>query len=216
MSTISDFIADADLRSFFFDLADAGWFHYVFPFLLVYALVLTILNRVEIFQKNKAVRIVIAAIFGIFAIAFPISEGPCGSPIAGNFGITNGCTIGDLMISLFPGVTAFSIGILALYIVAAMLGVDLMSFLGKDESNQQVMRYILGFIGLIFVIFYFGLGYGWWDNFNSNFWLFEILRDPLLYIIIIFALLFFWISGEDGDSSRKDNANVVIDQRRQN
>ena len=197
MGVLSDWIEDVNFFDGIDTLVDGGFYHYLFPFLLVYAIVLTIMNRAEIFKDNKAVRVIIALVFGLFSVSFPITDNDCDAQ-----GVPNvesyGCTLGDFMIILFPGVTAFTIGILALYIVAAMLGVDLISILGKDEKNQQIMKYILGALGLIVGVYYYGKGFGFFDNgFDSDNWFFNLLRDPLLYILIVFGAIFYWISAED-------------------
>lgn len=200
MSRLSEWIEDIN----FFDgidiLLQGGFYHYLFPFLLVYAIVLTIMNRAEIFKDNKAVRVIIALVFGLFAVSFPITDNNCyadGVPGVNSYG----CTLGDFMIILFPGVTAFTIGILALYIVAAMLGVDLISILGNDPKSQQTMKYILGALGLLVVVYYYAKGFGFiQDGFDSDNWFFDLLRDPLLYMLIVFGAIFFWISSEDKPS----------------
>jgi hypothetical protein len=200
MGVLSDWISDVDFFEGINLLVDGGFYHYLFPFLLVYAIVLTIMNRAEIFKDNKAVRVIIALVFGLFSVSFPITDNNCAGQDIANVA-SYGCTLGDFMIVLFPGVTAFTIGILALYIVAAMLGVDLISLLGKDEKNQQIMKYILGALGLIVVVYYYAKGFGFInDGFDSNNWFFQLLRDPLLYIIIVFGAIFYWISAEDKPS----------------
>ncbi|NCC71168.1 hypothetical protein EOM09_06310, partial [bacterium] len=124
MVTVEEALANVDFRSFLQALYDGGWYHYIFPFMLVYAIVYTILNYVDVFKDRKPVKVIIALVFGLFAVAFPITgEGDC-------FGCQK--TLADFMMALFPGVTAFSIAILALYIVAATLGVDLNAFFGKN------------------------------------------------------------------------------------
>jgi hypothetical protein len=200
MGVLSDWIEDVNFFDGIQTLLDGGFYHYLFPFLLVYAIVLTVMNRAEIFKDNKAVRVIIALVFGLFSVSFPITDNDCSAEGVPS-GDSYGCTLGDFMIILFPGVTAFTIGILALYIVAAMLGVDLISILGKDEQQQQIMKYILGFLGLLVVAYYYGKGFGFFDNgFDSDNWFFNLLRDPLLYIIIVFGAIFFWISAEDKQS----------------
>jgi hypothetical protein len=191
MATIEERIADLDFYGFLRALYDGGWYEFVFPFLLVYAIVFTVLNYVTVFEGKKPVKAVIALVLALFSIAFPITgEGDC-------FNCQK--TLADFMMVLFPGVTAFSIGILALYIVAAMLGVNLLDFFGEGERNNLWIRVVLGGIGLIFVFYYFGLGFEWFDNdfSNSDFWLWELIRDPLLYVLIVFGLFFWWISGDD-------------------
>lgn len=200
MSQITDFFSDIEFYDIIQVLLEGGWYHYLFPFLLIYAVVLTILNKADIFKKNKATRVIIALVFALFAVAFPITDNNCYA--SGYGGITPGCTVGDFMVVLFPGVTAFTIGILALYIVAAILGVDLMRILGENEKSQQIMKYILGGLGLIVVLYYYAKGFGW-EGLNSNFWLWQLLSDPFLYIIILFGVIFMWVS-KDGDEPKSE------------
>lgn len=199
-SGLSDILRDINFQSFFGDLQQYGWFQYVFPFLLVYSIVFTILNQVELFRDKKPVKVIVAAVFGLFAIAFPLNQGAC------SYGFSNssGCTLGDLMMLLFPKVTALTMGILCLYIIAAMLGVDLVEFLGKDNDNNAVIRYSLGAIGLLIVGYYFGIGMDWWSSDFKNLWLIEFISDPLLWVIVVFAFFFWYISkDEDDEDTRK-------------
>jgi len=197
MASISEWLEDLDFHSFLYDLEKNDWFAYVFPFLIVYSVVFAVLNKVELFQDKKPVKVIIAFIFAMFAIAFPISDQSSCGIYGGGHALDGGCSIGDLMMSLFPGVTAFSIGILALYIVAAMLGVDLTKFLGDEEGDQKLLRYILGGLGLIIVIYYFARGFGW-DGFGgSGGGLSEFFEDPLLYMIIVFGLFFYYVGKEE-------------------
>lgn len=200
MGVISDFFSDIRFEDVIFTLVDGGWYHYLFPFLLIYAIVFTILNKAEIFKKNKATRIIVALVFALFSVAFPITDNNCYA--SGYGGITPGCTLGDFMIVLFPGVTAFTIGILALYIVAAMMGVDLLSILGKDEKNQKLIKYVLGGLGTLVVVYYYAKGFGW-AGLDGDFWLWDLLSDPFLYMIILFGAVFLWIS-KDGDSQEAE------------
>lgn len=199
-SAVSDFIRDLDFKSFLSDLDQGGWYEFVFPFLLVYALVFTITEKIHIVKDKKPVRVIISLVFALFAIAFPITgEGSS---------VGSGKTLGDLMMIMFPGVTAFAIGILALYIVIAMLGIDLMKFFGNDEKTNNILKYILGALGFFVVIYYFGTGFGWWYAGDSGEldWLFEILEDPTLYIILVFGLFFWWVTKDDTPKVKNDEA----------
>jgi hypothetical protein len=194
-SPILDAISSVDFYSFIYSLIDGGWIEFFFPFLLIYAIVLTIMNRAEVFKGNKATRVIIALVFALFSVSFPISR-TCNLDVTLSLGY---CTLGSYMTALFPGVSLFAIGVLCLYIIAALLGKDLTSFLGKD--NPAVV-YVLGGIGALIVLwqwasafFDFGYGYGYYD-----FWLLRLLQDPILYIVILFIVLFWWISKEDDPS----------------
>ena len=200
MGQVEDFFKDIELSEMFDVLISNGFYHYLFPFLLVYAIVLTILNKAEIFKENKATRVIIALVFGLFSIAFPITDDNC--DVSGVQTITDGCTLGDFMMTLFPGVTAFAIGILALYIVAAMLGVDLIELLGSNDDSKQIMKYILGALGFIVVVYYYAKGFGW-TGLDDDFWLWELLQDPMLYMVAALILIFLWISSDDGTNGNK-------------
>lgn len=201
MGTISEVLSGLDFGSFLVSLQQGGWFDFVFPFMLVYAVVFTILKNVELFKDKKSVRIIIALVFALFSIAFPItSETNCGF-VGGSYqsGVVPGCTIGSLMMTLFPGVTAFSFGILALYIIIAMLGVDLTKFFGdKDEYNKYVV-WILGGLGLIVVVYYFSLAFGW-TGFNTGSEIDRFFKDPMLYILILFGVFFWWVTKDEDNS----------------
>lgn len=197
MASISSWFSEVDFSSFLFNLEQNDWFAYVFPFLIVYTVIFAVLGKVELFKDKKSAKVIIAIIFSLFAIAFPISdENTCGI-YGGGHALNGGCSIGDLMISLFPGVTAFSVGILGLYLVAAILGVDLMKILGEDEKDQKIIRLVLGALGLIIVLYYFARGFGW-DGFGgTGGGIEEFFTDPLLYMIIVFGLFFYYVGKDD-------------------
>jgi len=207
MVVINDFFRDIRFDELISDLYQGGWYQFVFPFMLVYAVVFTILNKVTLFEDKKPVKVIIALVFALFAIAFPITgdSQTCGVSVSIN--TQYGCeTLGDLMMVLFPGVTAFSIGILGLYIVAAMLGVDLMVFFGNNDKDNNILKYILGAIGTLVVIYYYARGFGWlgFDDGSYTWWVNDLFRDPLLYVIVVFGLFFIWITKDEGVMKKPD------------
>lgn len=207
-----DEIGNVEFAGLFNALFQGGWFEYVFPFLLVYAIVLTILNNVPMFEKKKAVRVIISLVISLFAIAFPINGNFQSCGINNSVYTHSGCeTLGSLMMSLFPGVTAFSMAILALYIVAAMLGVDLMAFFGEGSEQNKILKYVLGGVGTLIVLYYYAKGFGWggFNDMGYLDWLFGpsgLLRDPMLYILAIIGILFWWITQDDKESSNNPKA----------
>lgn len=191
---VSEFLNDMEFENFFETLRGAGWMEYFFPLLLVYAIVFTILENVSIFQdteqkSKKPIRVVIALAFSIIAIAFPVND--------------SGATIGSVISELFPGVGVFAFGILGLYIVTAMMGIDLMQFLDNEGQNKWI-KYVLGGIGFIWVVFYFGEAMRWWNGVSwGNNWFVDLITDPFLWILVIAILLFYWISSEPDSTGRK-------------
>lgn len=53
-----------------FQMEQAGFFAYVLPFLLIFALVFGILTRTQIFKDNKAINGVIALVVGLLSLQF--------------------------------------------------------------------------------------------------------------------------------------------------
>jgi len=51
-------------------MEQAGFFAYILPFLLIFALVFGILTRTQIFKNNKAINAVIAFVVGLLALQF--------------------------------------------------------------------------------------------------------------------------------------------------
>ena len=50
--------------------AEYGFFSYLLPFLLIFALVFGILNQIKIFQESKAINGIIALVVGLMALQF--------------------------------------------------------------------------------------------------------------------------------------------------
>ena len=50
----------------------AGFFSYLLPFLLIFALVFGILNQIQLFKENKAINAIIALVVGLISLQFPI------------------------------------------------------------------------------------------------------------------------------------------------
>ncbi len=53
-----------------FQMEQAGFFSYVLPFLLIFALVFGILTRTQIFKDNKAINAVLALVVGLLSLQF--------------------------------------------------------------------------------------------------------------------------------------------------
>ncbi|MFP4402513.1 MAG: hypothetical protein ACLFPL_04765 [Candidatus Nanoarchaeia archaeon] len=205
-SPVLDAISSVDFYRFINSLVDGGWVEFFFPFLLIYAIVLTIMNRVEVFKDNKATRIIISLVFALFSVSFPVSQ-TCNIDVTLSLGY---CTLGAYMTALFPGVSLFAIGILCLYIIAALLGRDLTEFLGKD--NPTVV-YVLGGIGALIVLWQWGSAFFSFGGYGYDNWFIRLIQDPILYIIILFIVLFWWISKEDDPNYNYKTGNTEVNIR---
>jgi len=181
-----------DFQSIINSLRNSGWLQYFFPFLLVYAITYVVLDKIKLFEgkEKKPVRVIISLVFAITSIAFDVTQGH---------------TLGDLLYNLFPGVSALSVAILGLYIIMAMFDVDPMEFTG-DKDIDKYIKITLGVIGVIWLIYYFGLGLGYWNNVNwqDNF-VIRLLKDPTLWILVVMYFTFKWISSDETENKSKKN-----------
>jgi len=50
----------------------AGFFTYLLPFLLIFALVFGILTQIKLFKENKAINAIIALVVGLISLQFPM------------------------------------------------------------------------------------------------------------------------------------------------
>ena len=188
---LTNALSNIDFQGIIDSLKESGWLQYFFPFLLVYAITYVVLDKIKLFEgkEKKPVRVIISLVFAITSIAFDVTEGH---------------TLGDLLYSLFPGVSALSVAILGLYIIMAMFDVDPMKFTG-NENTDKIIKITLGVIGIIWLIYYFGLGLGYWDNvsWQDNF-VIRLLEDPTLWILVVMYFTFKWISSDDTSSEKKE------------
>lgn len=60
-----------DFGSFFSNLDQLGFFAFVLPFLLIFAMTYAILTQVPIFKENKGAGVLIAFALGLLALQFP-------------------------------------------------------------------------------------------------------------------------------------------------
>ena len=119
---------------------------YIFPFLLLYGLVFTILSsdKITIFRnKNgvlmKKVVIIISFIFASFGSVIEIGEGK---------------NLASFMEILFPNVTTIGLLILALYLVGSSLGYDFFrGIYRKDTTAYIIIFFVLLVFGISFFIF---------------------------------------------------------------
>jgi hypothetical protein len=148
--SIIDYISSTNPRSFFQILFDNGYYEYLFPFLLSFVLLYTILPYSKIFQNRKtkepikSVIFIVSLVISLFAVFFEISEG---------------ITLGKFMMMLLPNISSLTIGLLALYTITAISGYDL--FKGLFQKNYSSFLFIfIGIIGFGSVLYYLGIAVG--------------------------------------------------------
>ena len=144
---------------------------FIFPFLLLFAVIFTALQRVSLLKSNKA---------SVFVISFILS-------FAGvYFKTPSGNRLGHLMMKLFPNISVLSIGILALYVVGAVLGQDFFKGVFQKDTSSYIYQAV-GVLGLGSIIYFVGDHFGFFKFGTESYWNMIIL----VAIVIVGVLLLF-------------------------
>jgi hypothetical protein len=133
------------------DLDSLGFFSYVLPFLLVFALVYAILSQQPLFKENKGSALIIALAIGLLALQFDITS--------------------RFFAILFPNL-AKGLGVLVVALI--LIG----AFIGENQENKWIKNalFLIGFIIFFIVIInsFRNTGYGvytdfesWWNNYGA-------------------------------------------------
>ncbi len=127
----------ADLTSVVGNLEKLGFYDFVLPWLLFFALIFGILNKVEVLGKDKKINSIIAAVIAFFIVNFTPVGGISAyySTLFGVWGMVGGVL---LVLVLFIGVLGYKPG-------------DLTDVKGKDDKQKYPWAKPL--IGLVLVVF---------------------------------------------------------------
>jgi len=135
-----------NIGNIFSNLEQLGFFSYVLPFLIIFAIVFGILSKARIFGGNKSIDAIISLSVGLMALQFGI--------------------VSSFFAEIFP---RFGIGLSIILVILILTGL-----FRKDESEWQ--NYVLLGVGAIIAVviliqsaggFGFYSGYWWYDNWPS-------------------------------------------------
>jgi len=121
--------------------SNAGFFEYLLPFLLIFALVYGIMMRIQIFKDNKSINGVIALVVGLLALQFPM--------------------VPQFFAEIFP---RLGIALSIILVIMILLGL----FLNSEKDGDPTKYILLGVAGIILVVVLvktagaLGWSTGWW------------------------------------------------------
>ena len=199
MSKLTETIRDIDIGELLSVLYDSHYYEILFPFLLSFAVIYTVLERIKIFKykkganKDKPIKpalFIVSALVSYYGISFELSQG---------------YSVGNFLMMLFPNISALTMGILGLYIVGSIFAKDFFSGL-FDRKNSAFLVLIIGVIGIGSIIYYAGIAMGFWSDYpitNTGLWntifaiAFLILGIVFLFIpnMVPFALILLFVFG---------------------
>lgn len=166
------------------NLEQLGFFAYLLPFLLIFAIVYGILSKVKIFGDNKSVDTVISFAVGLMALQFGI--------------------VSNFFAGIFP---RLGIGLSIILVILILTGL----FRGGEESSWT--NYVLLGVGIIVAIviliqsaggFGFYSSYWWYDNWSS---MLAILIVGVGVVVVIIS------SGKNSEENKGIKSNGYYNLR---
>ncbi len=121
----------------------AGFFQYLLPFLLIFALVYGILTQVKLFKENKSINGIIALVVGLMAMQFPM--------------------VPQFFAEIFP---RLGIGLAVILVLLILMGMFI------DPKSGAIGYTLLGVAAIILIIVLvktagaLGWSSGWWWSDN--------------------------------------------------
>ena len=131
------------IGDFLNQLADRGFFSYLLPFLLIFAIVYGILTKIRIFKDSKAINAIIAFVVGLMALQFDF--------------------VHSFFSEIFP---RFGVTLAILLIILILVGL----FLNPESKAIDYVLMCVGALMLIIILIQtagvlgWETGYWWYDN----------------------------------------------------
>lgn len=122
-------------RNVLLELEQLGFFDYLLPFLIIFAMVFGILTKIKIFEDNKSVNAIIALSVGLMALQFGF--------------------VSVFFSEIFPRV---GIGITIVLVVLVFLGL----FMDPDKGGSKWMMFGVGAVIVIVILVQTAEATSWW------------------------------------------------------
>ena len=159
--------------------SNAGFFEYLLPFLLIFALVYGILTQIKLFKENKSINGIIALVVGLMALQFPM--------------------VPQFFAEIFP---RLGIALSIILVVMILLGL----FLNSKDDGDFMKWVLLAGAGIILVVVLIktagalGWSAGWWWTEN---W------PMVAGVAFILAIIGIIVAGSSGKTTPKFIPNYM-------
>lgn len=150
-------------------LDQIGFFKYILPFLLIFALVYAILTKIEIFKENRGAGLIVSAALGLLALQL-------------NY-------VPYFFQVIFP---KFGIGLSILLVALILAGAFLPP--DKDGKNTTFSWIFFGLGAAIFLIITL-LSFGEW-NYSGGIWWQQYGAWVIVAIVVIVAMIMVMVSSK--------------------
>lgn len=162
------------IQDLFSQWEQIGFFDYILPFLLIFALVFGILTKINIFKENKAINAIIALAVGLMALQFGF--------------------VSQFFSEILP---KLGIGLMIILIFLILVGL----FLNPKNKGMMGLMFGIGIIIVIVILAKTAGNFGWtWNFWRENMPLIVGVIVILAIIGIIIAASSKWQRGPDSES----------------
>jgi hypothetical protein len=139
-----------------------GFFQYILPFLLIFALVYAILSKLNVFQDNKGASVIVAFAIGLLALQLDF--------------------VSIFFQQIFP---RFGVGLSVFLVALILMGAFLP--INKEGKPMNWIFFMIGGIIFLFVVgssfnTYSSLGYGFWQQYGALLILLAILVGAIVAV----------------------------------
>jgi hypothetical protein len=182
-------MAVVSLVDFFQTLDSWGFTDILLPFLLVFAVVFAILEKIQIFGGDKKnINAIVALVLGVsFVMAHVTGSYPIGyDPV-------------EILNAALPSISLLTLAIIMMLILIGVFAHDKI-FLGLTAPGW------IAFFAFLAILYIFGGAAGWWHGGVSNFFV-ELFGEDIVSIgvmLLVFGLIIAFITGDDKSSSMGD------------
>jgi hypothetical protein len=156
------------------NLASLGFYDFVLPWLLFFAIVLAILNKAKILGENSRINSLISAVLAFFIVAF--------TPV--------GTSMGAYLVTIFGAGGMFIAALLVLVLLGGVLGFGITEFIkGKDDKPHPWAMPLIGLALLLLAAWIFSTATGTsialtLPGLDSATW--------TIIFVVVFVLLVIW------------------------
>lgn len=154
-------LGNYDFSNLLSQLDQLGFFRYVLPFVLIFALVYAISTKIEIFKENRGAAILIAAALGLLVLQL-------------NF-------VPDFFQNIFP---KFGIGLSILLIALILAGAFVPA---DDKGKNSTFGWIFFGLGAVIFIITTILAFSGWNYYNN--WWDQYGALVIVAIVVIVAMI---------------------------
>lgn len=174
----------ASLQSTIYYLDSLGITDVLLPFILIFSVVFSILQKTKIFgEKTKNINVVVSVIMGLLVVIPHVTRSyPPGADVV------------EIINSALPNIGLVLIAIISLFLVIGLWGVS------PKWGSSLTGGFVIG--AVLIVGYIFGTAAGWFQGWSYiNYWL-DPDTQALLVVILVFGLIISFISKDDDDKGK--------------